>query len=128
MPNPYFSEIKIDKKNIKKKFKKIKNKKIKILLFSMEYLSNKDILSILCLNKEYYSYIKKYFYKKILIKQNSQIDIKKHLSIWKTLLGYNQIKSRYNYQTLKEATFNDENNNKNKNIKKRSSKSDDNKE
>ena len=128
MPNPYFSEIKIDKKNGKKKFKKIKNKKIKILLFSMEYLSNKDILSILCLNKEYYSYIKKYFYKKILIKQNSQIDIKKHLSIWKTLLGYNQIKSRYNYQTLKEATFNDENNNKNKNIKKRSSKSDDNKE
>ena len=106
-PNPYFSEIKLEQKNSLKKYKKINNNKIKIILFCMKYLSNKDILSILCLNKEYYSIIKKYFYKNILINKNSKIDIKKHISIWKALLGYNKLKSKYNYKSLKESTIQD---------------------
>ena len=123
MPNPYFTQVKAEKNSIKKKFKKIKCKEIKILLFSMEYLSNKDILSILTLNKEYYSYIKKYFYKKTLFKPNSKIDINKHLSIWKTLLSYNDLKSKYNYQKLKEATIDDKNNIINKNQSTKNNKS-----
>ena len=118
-PNPYFSEITINKKNKTKKFKKIKNKTIKILLHTAEFLSNKELLSILCLNKESYSYIKKYFYKKILIKQNSKIDIKKHISIWKILLGYNDFKSKYNYQKLKEITINNKDINSNNNDNKK---------
>ena len=114
-PNPFFSEAAINQKNKSKKYKKIKNDKIKILLFAIEYLSNKEILSILCLNRETCPYIKKYFYKKILIKQNSNIDIKKHISIWKILLGYNELKTKYNYQKLKDITINNKVNNNNDN-------------
>ena len=45
---------------------------------------------MLCLNKESYSIIKKYYFKNLIIKENSNIDIKKHISIWKILLGYKE--------------------------------------
>ena len=105
MSNPYFSEIKNVKKNRTKKYKNIKNIKIKVLLFVVKFLSNKDILSILCLNKEYYPIIKRYFYKNIIINKNIKLDIKKHINIWKAFLGFNKLKTKYNYQTLKESTI-----------------------
>lgn len=89
-----------------KKFKKIKNDKSKILLFVMKYLNYKDILNILCLNKESYSILKKYLYKNILIKYHSKYDIKKHISIWKIILDYNEIKSKYNYSKIKDSIIN----------------------
>jgi len=116
--NPYFSEFKQDlikynnqealdklyfEYNSNKKFKNIKNNKIKILLFSMKYLSNKDIINILPLDKEFYSIIKKYLYKNILMKYHDKIDIKKHISIWKIILDYKSIKSKYDYNTLKQS-------------------------
>ena len=120
--NPYFSENKSDiikyddpqyldklyfSFNSNKKFKSAKNNsKIKILLFAMKYLDNKDIVSILCLNRDINTKIKKLVYKNILMKYNN-IEIKKHISIWKMILNYNLIKKKYNYkeilQSIKEA-------------------------
>ena len=116
-PNPYFILNKSSKINSKIKYKKIKNKTIQILLFAMNYLSKDDIISIFTLNKECYSIIKKYYYKNILIKHNSKIDFKKHISIWRLLLGYQDLKKKYNYKELKETIITkDSNNIKNKNI------------
>ena len=69
---------------------------------------------MLCLNKESYSIIKKYYFKNLIIKENSNIDIKKHISIWKILLGYKELKAKYDYKKLKESLTNSStNNNKN---------------
>ena len=121
-PNPYLKDIKLDlvkhdkqdelnklylNYSSNKKFENIQNPKIKILLFVLKYLSNKDILQILVLNKESYSILKKYVYKNILIKYHSKYDIKKHISIWKILLDYNKIKTEYNYASMKDSLKND---------------------
>ena len=116
-PNPYLigkkkcdNKEELNKISLKydwnKKYKKIKNDKIKILLFSMKYLTYNDILNILTLNKESYSELKKYLYKNILIKYHSKYDIKKHISIWKIILDYNEIKSKYNFSEIKESLIN----------------------
>ena len=110
-PNPYFLLIKSSKKIAKRKFKKINNKTIQILLFAMNYLSKDDIISIFTLNKECYSILKKYYYKNIIIKNNSKIDIKKHVSIWRILLGYQDLKKKYNYKELKETIITKDSNN-----------------
>jgi hypothetical protein len=123
-PNPYLKDIKTDlikhdkqdelnkiflNYSSNKKFERINNSKIKILLFVMKYLSNNDFLNILVLNKECYSVLKKYLYKNILIKNHSKYDIKKHISIWKILLDYNNIKSKYNYTEMKNSIKNTKN-------------------
>ena len=122
--NPYLKDIKSDlikydkqdelnkiflNYTSNKKFKRINNSKIKILLFVLKYLSNKDFLNILVLNKECYSVLKKYLYKNILIKNHSKYDIKTHISIWKILLDYNNIKSKYNYTEMKNSIKNTKN-------------------
>jgi len=113
-PNPYFSDSKSAKNNSNKKYKKINNNKIKIILFTIQFLDKNDIKSMLCLNKESYSIIKKYYFKNLIIKENSNIDIKKHISIWKILLGYKELKAKYDYKKLKESLTNSStNNNKN---------------
>ena len=122
--NPYFSDnksdiLKFDKQedlnklyfsfNSNKKFKFAKNNsKIKILLFSMKYLNNNDIISILCLNRDFNSKLKKNVYKNILMKYNN-IDIKTHISIWKLLLNYNLIKKKYNYKNILDSIKKEEN-------------------
>ena len=110
-PNPYFLIIKSSKKITKEKFKKIKNKTILSLLFAMNYLSKDEIISIFTLNKECYSILKKYYYKNIIIKKNSKLDIKKHISIWRILLGYQELKKKYNYKELKETIITKDSNN-----------------
>ena len=105
-PNPYFLESKSLKNKYHISFKKIKNKKIKIFLFAIKFLSKNDIMSLNCLNKECHKTIKKYFYKNILVKQHTKIDYQKHISIWKLLLGYNELKEKYNYNSLKESIIN----------------------
>ena len=59
--------------------------------------------NFLPLDKEFYSIIKKYVYKNILMKYHDKIDIKKHISIWKIILDYKSIKSKYDYNTLKQS-------------------------
>ena len=119
--NPYLKDIKSDlikydkqdelnkiflNYSSNKKFERVNNSKIKILLFVMKYLSNNDFLNILVLNKECYSLLKKYLYKNILIKYHSKYDIKKHIAVWKILLDYNNVKSKYNYTAMKDAIKN----------------------
>ena len=118
-PNPYIKDSKLDlikydnndelKKlyfnySSNKKFSKINNTKIKILLFSMKYLSTKDIIKLLVLNKEYFTTLKKYVYKNFLLKYSN--DIKKHINIWKIILEYNDIKKKYDYNSLKDKLIN----------------------
>jgi hypothetical protein len=116
--NPYFSDNKsdiikyenqedLDKLcfdfNSNKKFKFTKNTKIKILLFVMKYLNNNDIISILSLNRECNTKLKKIVYKNILLKYNNKIELKKHISIWKMVLNYNLIKKKYDYKSILES-------------------------
>ena len=123
--NPYFSDFKSDiieyenqedldklyfSFNSNKKFKFTKNNsKMKILLFSLKYLNNNDIIPILCLNRECNNKLKKIVYKNILLKYNNKIDIKKHIGIWKIILNYNLIKKKYNYKSILETINKDKN-------------------
>ena len=66
----------------------------------MKYLSTKDIIQLLVLNKEYFTTLKKYVYKNFLLKYSN--DIKKHINIWKIILEYNDIKKKYDYNSLKD--------------------------
>ena len=125
--NPYFSEsdsdcIKYDTQEdldklyfsfkSNKKFKSFdKNPKLKVFLFALKYLNNKDIIPLLCLNKEYYSKLKNIVYKNILIKYNNKIDFKKHIAIWKIILDYNSIKKKYNYKSILDSIKNGSNKN-----------------
>ena len=91
-----------------KKFKSIKkNSKIKNLLFVMKYLNDKEIISLLCLNKECNSKLKRIVYKNILIKYNNKIDTKTHINIWKIILNYNLIKKKYDYKTIIQTINNE---------------------
>jgi hypothetical protein len=121
--NPYFNDnqldtIKYDTKeglnklffsySSDKKFKSIKkNSKIKIILFVMKYLNDKEIISLLCLNKEYNSKLKRIVYKNFLIKYNNKIDIKTHINIWKRILNYNLIKKKYDYKSIIQTINNE---------------------
>ena len=112
--NPYFNDYKyalimnkINSKDLNdishKKLKNSeKNKIIQNISFSFKYLTNKDIINILCLNKEFHFKLKKTFYKNILIK-HTDLDIKHHIFIWKQILDYNNIKKKYNFKKLKES-------------------------
>jgi hypothetical protein len=89
----------------KKEFKKIDDKCIKCILFSLKYLSISEYRYILCLSKKYYSTIINTIYKQILLKKQN-LDIKTHLKIWKIILNYNQIKSEFNYHEIVESIKN----------------------
>ena len=117
--NPYFNiEDNDDNKNIdtnkyflcfnsNKKFKSVKkNSKMKSIFFSMKYLTNKEVISILCLNKNYNLQSKKTIYKNLLMKYNN-MDINQHLNIWKIFLDYNSVKKKYNYKKIIETIIND---------------------
>lgn len=105
-----------DKKNKKEKslfnfksnkhFRNITDKSLISVLFSFKYLDKSDYLSILCTNKEYNQAILGIMYKHILLKNIQNIDIKKHLEIWKILLNYKVIKKEYDYNKIKESNKN----------------------
>ena len=102
-----------DKKKLKEKyifnftsnkhFRNITDKSLKSVLFSLKYLDKSDYLSILCINKEYNKAILRIMYKHILLKNMQNIDIKKHIEIWKILLNYKDIKKQYDYNKIKES-------------------------
>ena len=93
-----------------KSFKKIDNKAIKCIIFSLKYLSIKEYIPLLCLNKKYYKQVSNTIYKQFLLK-NENIDIKTHLMIWKIILNYSEIKKEFIYNKIVES-----NNDKNKKI------------
>jgi len=85
----------------KRKFKKILDNKIRCLIYSLKFIEIKELPNLLCLNKTYNSALLKIIYKNILMKY-SDMDIKVHIYIWKIILGYTNIKKRYNYQNIIE--------------------------
>ena len=114
-PNPYFNnddngDINFNKLfipfNVDKKFKFVQNDpQMKSIFFSMKYLTNKEIISILCLNKNYNNKSKRIIYKNLLMKYNN-MDIKQHLNIWKIFLDFKSVKKKYDYQKIKEEITN----------------------
>ena len=85
-----------------KKFKNIDDIKIISIIFSLKYIDIKDFPKILCLNKDINKKISKIIYKNILLKYSDKFDTKTHLSIWKILLNYSEIKKKYNYSQILE--------------------------
>ena len=83
------------------KYKHVFDTKMRGLLYSLGYLEIKDFPNLLALNKNYNKYLVKTIYKNILIKYH-EMDIKTHLSIWKILLDFYEIKKTYNYSEIKK--------------------------
>ena len=84
-----------------KKFKKILDKKLRGIIYSLKYVSVNEIPNLFAINKNYNKALKKIIYKNILIKYRD-MDIKKHLNIWKIIMNYNENKQKYNYNEIKE--------------------------
>ena len=85
-----------------KTFEGIKNKKIIGLIFSLRYLDLKEIPKILCLNKSLKPKLERIIYKNILVIYSNKLDIKMHISFWKKLLNFNEIKKKYDYKKIIE--------------------------
>ena len=86
----------------KSKFKKIGNNiKLKCLVFSLPYLNFKEMVNLLCLNKENNKILTKIIYKNILLKKHD-LSIKTHIAIWKILLNYTSTKKKFNYSEIKK--------------------------
>ena len=99
-----------------KSFKGVNDPKITSLIFSLKYLEVKEYPKILCLNKDTNKKLLKIIYKNILFKYFDKINLKTHLSIWKLLLNYKEIKKKYNYQKILEEVKKDPNSVKNLDI------------
>ena len=85
-----------------KTFNGINDPKIIGLIFSLKFLDIKEYPKMLCLNKDLNNKLMKIIYKNILFKYFDKIDIKTHLSIWKVLLKYDEVKKKYNYKNILE--------------------------
>ena len=100
------NEINIDKYYFyfkgNKKFKEISDQKIIGLIFSLKYIDIKEIPKILSLNKYINKKLVKIIYKNILFKYFDKFSIETHLSIWKILLNYSDIKKKYDYKKISE--------------------------
>ena len=83
------------------KYKHVFDTNLRGLIYSLGFLELKDFPNLFALNKNYNKYLVKIIYKNILIKYH-QMDIKTHLSIWKILLDYYEIKKTYNYSEIKK--------------------------
>ena len=102
------TEIKIDyellykKKLDKKIFKHITDPKLRILIYSIKFLELEELPNLLAINKTYNKTLVKYIYKNLLIKFGKELDISKHILIWKILLNYTQTTIKYNYEDIKQ--------------------------
>ena len=85
-----------------KTFNGVNDPKIIGLIFSLKFLDVKEFPKILCLSKDLNKKLMKIIYKNILFKYFDKLDIKTHLSIWKVLLNYSEIKKKYNYKNILE--------------------------
>ena len=92
-----------------KQFKGIDNPRITGLIFALKYLDIKEYPKFLCLNKDINKNLTKIIYKNILFKYFEKINIKTHLSIWKILLNYTEVKKKYNYKNILEEVKKDPN-------------------
>ena len=70
----------------------------KALSFTLPFLSNKDYLNLLLLNKNCHDKLYKKIYKHVL--KNPKVDNKIRISIWKIILKYKELRAKHNYQEL----------------------------
>ena len=68
----------------------------------MRYLDIKEFPKLLCLNKSIKSILEKNIYKNILIFYSHKLNIQQHITLWKNLLGFNDIKKKYDYKKILE--------------------------
>ena len=100
--------IKIDYNQIynnrfdKKISKHITDKTMRILIHSLKYLNLKELPILFAINKSYNKTLSRIIYKNILIKLTKELDISKHIKIWKILLNYTETTKKYNYNKIKE--------------------------
>ena len=90
-----------------KKFPGINDTKIICLIFSLKYSDIKEYPKILCLNKDLNKKLMKIIYKNILFEYFDKLNIKTHISIWKLLLNYTEVKKKYNYNQILEEVKKD---------------------
>ena len=101
-------EVKIDydllyKKKLEKKISKhITDPKLRIIILSIKFLELEELPNLLSLNKTYNKTLVKYIYKNLLIKYGKDLEISKHILIWKILLNYTQTTIKYNYEEIKQ--------------------------
>jgi hypothetical protein len=85
----------------KKISKHITDSTMRIVIHSLNYLDYDEIPKLLSLNKEYNKTLSKIIYKNLLIKVAKDLDISKHILIWRILLNYTETTIKYNYEEIK---------------------------
>ena len=73
-------------------------KKIKILAYTIPYLTNIDYYNLLLCSKLYNKKLRKKIYSHILLQENTSKEVR--LNIWGILLDMPKIKKKYNYQEI----------------------------
>ena len=73
-------------------------KKIKIFIYTIPYLENKDFNNLLLCSKLYYKKLRKKIYSHVLKQEN--ITSKIRFQIWGVLLDMPKIKKKYNYKEI----------------------------
>ena len=91
----------------KKISKHITDLTMRIIIHSMKYLELEEFPHLFVINKSYNKTLSKLVYKNLLIKLSKDLEISKHILIWKILLNYTETTIKYNYEEIKEnITFN----------------------
>ena len=90
------------KKLDKKISKHITDVKLRIIIHSIKYLDLEDLPILLSINKLYNKTLTKLIYKNLLIRYGKDLDIDKHILIWRILLNYTQTTVEYNYEEIKQ--------------------------
>ena len=89
----------------KKKSKHITDQKMKIIIYTLKYLDLEELPNLLIINKIYNKTLTKIIYKNLLIKLSKELDITKHILIWKILLNYTETTNNYNYDEIKNNIY-----------------------
>ena len=86
----------------KKISKHITDLTMRVIIHSLKYLDIEDLAKLFSLNKLYNKTLTKIIYKNLLIKLSKELEISKHILIWKILLNYTESTTKYNYEEIKE--------------------------
>ena len=101
-------EIKVDyellyrKKLDKAISKHITDPKLRILIRCIKYLELEELPNIMAVNKFYNEKLTKIIYKNLLIRYGKELDVSKHIMIWKILLNYTKTSIENNYEEIKQ--------------------------
>jgi len=86
----------------KKISKHVINPKLRICIRCIKYLQLEELPNLLSANKLYNKTLTKIIYKNLLIRYGKELDISKHILIWRIILNYTQTTIQYNYEEIKQ--------------------------